>query len=137
MKSSKINVKAMAISVIIIIVLFTIYGLKLFSDKENYNGPIKVSNKITTDKKYKNLDITNIKVFKLKKLYHINFDVNNNSEKKFQKQSIKLVFLDENKNVLKKKNVVIPDTDIGSKNSIDVVIEEKETKSDNMLISDR
>ena len=63
--------------------------------------------------------------------------MNNNSEKKFQKQSIKLVFLDENKNVLKKKTVVIPDTDIGSKNSIDVVIEEKETKSDNMLISDR
>ena len=63
--------------------------------------------------------------------------MSNNSEKKFQKQSIKLVFLDENKNVLKKKTVVIPDTDIGSKNSIDVVIEEKETKSDNMLISDR
>lgn len=137
MKSGKINIKAMAISVIIIIVLFTFYGLKLFNDKENYNGPIKVSNKITTDKKYKNLDITNIKVFKLKKLYHINFDVNNNSKEKFQKQSIKLVFLDENKNVIKKKTITIPETGVGDKNSIDVVISEKETKSDNLLISDR
>lgn len=137
MNKGKINIKAVAISVIVVIVLFTIYGLCLFVNKENYNGSLKVSDKITENKRYKNLNITNIKVFRSDRVYHISFDVNNDSEENFKEQSIKLVFLDENKNVLKKKEVIIPSTNIGKKNLVDVVVDKDIINSNNMVISDR
>lgn len=137
MNKGKINIKAIAISVIVVIVLFTIYGLCLFVNKENYNGSLKVSDKITENKRYKNLNITNIKVFRSDRVYHISFDVNNDSEENFKEQSIKLVFLDENKNVLKKKEVIIPSTNIGKKNLVDVVVDKDIINSNNMVISDR
>lgn len=137
MNKGKINIKAIAISVIVVIVLFTIYGLCLFVNKENYNGSLKVSDKITENKRYKNLNITNIKVFRSDRVYHISFDVNNDSEENFKEQSIKLVFLDENKNVLKKKKVIIPSTNIGKKNLVDVVVDKDVINSNNMVISDR
>lgn len=137
MNKGKINIKAIAISVIVVIVLFTIYGLCLFVNKENYNGSLKVSDKVTENKRYKNLNITNIKVFRSDRVYHISFDVNNDSEENFKEQSIKLVFLDENKNVLKKKKVIIPSTNIGKKNLVDVVVDKDVINSNNMVISDR
>lgn len=69
----------------------------------------RVSNKITTNK---SLDITNIKIFK----YTILILTLNSSEKN-QKKSIKLVFLDENKNV----------TILDDKKSIDMVINKEKT----------
>lgn len=136
MENNKINKKGFIISVIVFVVLFSIYGVYLFSSNYAENREVNVSEKYTGNKRFNDLVFSEIKVIKMNKVIHLDFTIENNSNKDFQEKNIKLVFLDKKGEQIEKTDLYIPTIKSKEKSNVDMIITEEMTKADNFILSD-
>lgn len=136
MKNNKINKKGLLISAILLLILFSGYGIYLFSSKVVDDKKIDVTEKFLMDKKYHDLVFTDIKVFQLNKYIHLNFEIKNNSDYEFKGKNLKLVFLEKNGNTIHKEDLYVPTIKSQGVSRIDMTIEKKLSNSYNFLLSD-
>lgn len=136
MDKNKINKKGLILSIAIFLLLFFIYGFYLFHNKIEGIERIKVSDKFLVEKKYHDLVVTDIDVFRLNKYTHLSFNIRNDSDTNFEKKELKMIFLDEKGNDIFKENILIAQIPPKKAISMDMLVKKEMIQAYDFLLSD-
>lgn len=125
-RKKKINKNVIYILSVFILLLIG-YGIYEFYEGqiEKRQAQEEISEKLLSDKKYGNLEIQNIKISELEKNTSLTAQIKNESDSWYSSESVNLVFLDENGNVVCSTTTDFPNIGANESSNINVSIEEK------------
>lgn len=139
---NRFKLKYLKYVIIFIIIVVLIYGFWLFYnnkiDKSNefQYKELKITGKIATDKKFQDLDITNIKLYKRGKLTIIGFDIVNNTSTIYKGKNVNAIFLDKKNKVLYKDIIPLQDIGVNETMEIELSLDEDIEDISNFLLSE-
>ena len=129
MKSKK-NIIFIIIIIIVLVLIILEFSLQRYENNAKNNNNIpktkevkKKNDSLIKNKKYKDLDITNINPYNDGNLNHITMTITNNSKEDFKSESANFIFLNDKNKKIYESSTLIPDIATGKEISIDLIVD--------------
>lgn len=92
---------------------------------------------MTEEKKIDGLLITDIKPYRIQKVNHLSFKITNNTDTIYQSKKMTIVFLDNKKNVLSERDIMIVELLPGGITGFDLILSNQEIEAYDFLLASK